>query len=79
MDALHGHSGQQVQAGENRQEMSKLSRNCEVSLLGSCWYAIGSNRLYRAQVPGRMDSSVPVLDDISPLFLSGKLWFHFDI
>lgn len=48
MDALHVHGGQQFQAGENRQEMSKVP-GCAVSLLESCSYAIGSNRSNGAQ------------------------------
>lgn len=52
MDALHVHRGQQLQAGENRQEMSKVPVNCAVSLLESCSYANGSSRLNGAQDTG---------------------------
>lgn len=31
------------------------------------------------RIPEGMDSSVPVLYDVSLLLLSGKLWFHLDI
>lgn len=72
-----------VVSNSRLEKIGKKCPKCHEIVQFLCWKvahlpleATGEMEL---RVPGRMDSSVPVLDDISPLFLSGKLWFHLDI